>query len=381
MRLFFRPILRFLSEADVLLLVLCLLSSIYGIILVASSTAALPPGNYVNVQIGAVVIGVALFVLLTYVDIDIIADKSGLLFVVSLFFISTLFIWGYGDEIGTRVAWLRFWGIGIQPAEVVKVPFIIIISSMLAAYKERKNLNTFVSIIKLGAVSAMVLGAILLASDDFGSALMYFFILLAMLFVGGVRLRWFLIGGAAFAAISPLIWYNVLDQKHRNRLMAPFFQELVDPTRQDVLWQPDMSVRAIASGGFYGQGLGNGTITQSVSLPSQHTDFIFSAAGEDLGFIGCILIMLLLTAIIIRCVYVGIKSNNSLGMLVCIGFAAMFISQTIVNIGMCLGILPVIGVTLPFFSYGGSSIVTFFAAAGIVSGVKMRPKPLRFRTM
>ena len=381
MRLVFRAILRFFQEADVLLLLLCIVSSVFGMFLISSATSGME-GNFIYVQLGAALLGIVLFVLFSYIDIDIIADKSAMLLVMSMVLIATLFLWGEGDELGTRVAWLRFWGIGIQPAEVVKVPFTIIIASMLANYIERKTINTFVSLFKVVFAASLVLGLIIASSADFGSMLMYVFILLTMLFIGGIRFRWFLFGGAIIAAVFPLVWNNILEEKHRERIMAPFVDyQTIDPTRQGVLWQPDMSVRAIAAGGIYGQGIGNGRITQSGNLPGQHTDFIFSVAGEELGFAGCLVIMLLLAAIIIRCVYVGIKSNNSLGMLVCIGFAGMFIAQTLLNIGMSLGILPVIGITLPFFSYGGSSIVTFFAAAGIVSGIKMRPKTTRFRAM
>jgi len=122
-------------------------------------------------------------------------------------------------------------------------------------------------------------------------------------------------------------------------------------------------------------------MTQRGLIPAQHTDFIFSAVGEEFGFVGCMIVVILLVVIIIRCIYVGVKSNNSLGMLVCVGLASMFIIQMVENIGMCLALLPVIGITLPFFSYGGSSIVTCFAALGIVSGIKMRPKTARFRTL
>jgi len=190
-----------------------------------------------------------------------------------------------------------------------------------------------------------------------------------------------MLGGAILAALTPLIWFNLFQQYQRDRIEAPFFPDRVDPNRQGVLWQPDMSVRAIRSGGFTGQGLGKGRITQAGIMPGQNTDFIFSAVGEELGFIGCVLAILLLVMIIIRCVYVGIKSNNTLGLLVCTGISSMLIAQTIENVGMCIGVLPVIGVTLPFFSSGGSSLVTCLAAMGIVSGIKMRPKPIRFRTM
>jgi rod shape determining protein RodA len=116
-----------------------------------------------------------------------------------------------------------------------------------------------------------------------------------------------------------------------------------------------------------------GTQSQSSNLPFKHTDFIFSVAGEELGMIGCAVIIFLLVAIIIRCIYVGVKSKSYMNMLICTGIASMLIFQTFENIGMCIGITPVIGITLPFFSYGGSSIVTTFASLGIVSGIRMRP--------
>ena len=380
MRLFFRTILRFLQEADIFLLMLCLICSVYGVILVSSATSNLE-GTSLSVQAGAIVIGVVLFVLFSYIDIDIIADKSALLFVLSMFFISTLIIWGAGaTEVGES-GWLRFWGIGIQPAEVVKVPFIIIMAKMISDHNERRTLSTFLTLAKIVFVCAMIIGLIIQVSGDVGNPLMYIMILLSMLFVGGLKIRWFLLGGALAAAVSPLIWNYFLSDLQRNRIQAPFWPDRIDPLRQGVLWQPDMSVRAISSGGFYGQGLGNGAITQSGTFPAQHTDFIFSAAGEELGFVGCMLVVILLTAIIVRCIYVGLKSNNSLGMLVCIGVAGVLIAQSLLNIGMCLGILPVVGITLPFFSYGGSSVVTFFAATGLVSGIKMRPKPTRSRSM
>ena len=380
MRVLFKAFLRFINEADMLLFVLSLISAIYGIVLISSVVRNFEYGNQIYVQVGALVIGVAVFVLFSYIDIDIIADKSWFLLFFSLLFISTLYFWGVGMEETGNNAWLRFFGIGIQPAEIVKVTFIIIIARMIANFKEQKTLNSFLSLLQIIVVFGMVFGLIVFVSDDLGSALIYAFILLAMLFVGGVKLRWFAIGGALIAVVSPLI-FNTFSELQQDRIRAPFFPDLVDPTREGVLWQADQSVRAIASGRFLGQGLGNGLLTQSGHIPAQHTDFIFSVAGEELGFVGCIAIVILLVTIIIRCIFVGIRSNNPLGLMVCTGIAAMLIAQTIENIGMALGLLPVIGITLPFFSYGGSSVVTCFAAMGIVSGIKMRPKPVRFRTM
>jgi len=379
-----RAIVRFFQEADIFLLSICVAASVYGIILINSIVKNFSPsmGGQTAVQTWAMLIGIGLFVLFSYIDIDIIADKSRFLFLFSILFISTLFFWGVGEEEVNRGAWLRFGNIGIQPAEIVKVTFIIILARMIISFKERKTFNSILSIIQIFIVFAILFGFVLIVSQDMGTALVYFGILAIMLFAGGMKLRWFAIGAALITAATPLLWENFLSEKQQNRILAPFVPELVDPTRQGVLWQPDLSVQAIATGGWFGQGLGNGRLTQTAeAIPAQHTDFIMSAAGEEFGFIGCMVVIALLVTIVIRCVHVGLKSNNPLGMLVCIGIAGMLIVQMIMNIGMALGIMPVIGVTLPFFSYGGSSIVTSFAAMGIVSGVKMRPKPVRFRNL
>jgi len=363
---------------------MCILSTVYGIVLINSITKNFGPimGGQTNVQIWAMVIGILLFILFSYIDIDIIADKSRFLFLFSIMLISTLLIWGVGEDSHDRGAWLRFGNIGIQPAEIVKVTYIIILARMITNFKELKTFNSIMSIIQIAIVFAIIFGFVLIVSQDIGTSLVYFGIFAIMLFAGGMKLRWFLIGAAIITASTPLIWENFLNQKQRDRILAPFAPELVDPTRQFVLWQPDLSVEAIATGGFRGQGLGSGRLTQTPgAIPAQHTDFILSAAGEELGFVGCMFVIIPLLIIIIRCVYIGLKSNNPLGMLVCMGVAGMLIVQMIMNMGMALGILPVIGVTLPFFSYGGSSIVTCFAAMGLVSGIKMRPKPVRFRNL
>jgi len=371
---------RFFTSADIFLLVMSVISSIYGIILISSATNALDSSGYVAQQINALVFGILLFVLFTYIDIDIIAEKSWLLYIFSMLFIFSLFFWGQGDDEHGNNNWLRFWGFGIQPSEVVKVTFVIITAKMLVNYKEKKTLNSVVSLFQILFMFGSIFALLIWVSSDLGSALIFVFMLIIMLFVAGVKLRWFVIGGAAVAAASPLLW-RFLEPYQQERIAAVFFPEIYDPDRQDALWQANQSVRAITSGGFEGQGLGNGRLTQSGFIPAQHTDFIFSVAGEELGFIGALLVIALLVTVIVRCFYVGVRSNNTLGLLVCVGMAAKLMAQMIENIGMCLGLLPVVGITLPFFSYGGSSLVTSFAAMGIVSGVKMRPKPIRFRNL
>ena len=219
-------------------------------------------------------------------------------------------------------------------------------------------------------------GLILVVSSDLGSALIFFFIFLVMLFAAGFALHWFAIGFAAIAAMIPLLWKFVLHDYQKNRILAPY-DSSIDPTNTGINWQPHQSKIALASGQWTGAGLGHGTQSQSNALAGKHTDFIYAVIGEELGMIACILVIVLLLIVIIRCVMVGIRSGSNMGSLVCFGVAAFLTFQTFENIGMCIGITPVIGITLPFFSYGGSSLFTTFAALGMVSGIHFRPRPKR----
>jgi rod shape determining protein RodA len=197
--------------------------------------------------------------------------------------------------------------------------------------------------------------------------------------VAGLKLYWFLFGAAAMAIVIPIAWNNFLSSGQKERILAPY-DSTIDPEGYGVNWEPSRAKLALASGRLTGTGLYQGTQTQSDAIDSKHADYIFAAIGEELGMIGCIVVILLLTAIILRCVYVGLHSRSTFGMLVCFGVAAAFAFQTFENIGMCLGLTPVIGVALPFFSYGGSSLFTSFAAMGIVSGIHYKPKPAQYTT-
>ena len=147
----------------------------------------------------------------------------------------------------------------------------------------------------------------------------------------------------------------------------------VDPNGIDERFHTVRSLKSLTGGGWTGQGLFNGTRTQNGELFAQHTDYIFSAIGEELGFFGCIAVLLLLFLIVVRCIQVGNRTQDYMRKMICYGAAAALIFQITSNVGMCIGITPVIGLTLPFISYGGSSIFTLYAMLGLVSGVHARP--------
>ena len=365
----------YLKKSDSLLLVLCLIATTYGMVLIKSATSSLGP-SYLIIQLIALFIGLFLYFLFTIIDVDIIADKAKLLFIFSTALISTLFLFGVAGDSGNS-SWIRFGPIGIQPSEIVKIPFIIMMARLISYQDYNRGINDKISVLQSVMLFGFFFVLIIVASSDLGSALVYFFIFAVMIFVAGLNWKWIFAGVVALTGVMPFVWNFFLSEGQKNRIMAPYIKS-IDPYGLGVMWQANQSKIALASGRLTGQGLFNGAQTQAGAIPAQHTDFIFSVAGEELGMIGCLAVIVLLMLIIGRCIYVGVKSNDRQNSLICIGIAAMLIFQTLENIGMCIGLTPVIGLTLPFFSYGGSSIMTLYAAMGIVSGIKMRPKPNAF---
>jgi len=368
----------FLQRADMLLFSLCMVCSIFGLVVISSATATSKLGSthYVLIQIVAILIGIALFVLLTVLDIDVIVDKWPLLAVISLLLLLALIPFGEIGGTGNK-SWIRFLGIGIQPSEIVKVIYIALLAKHISYLKEYRNLNHPLSVLQLALHFLIPFTLVVVISADLGSALIFFAIFVVMLFTAGLKIYWFILGVAAIAAVIPIAWTKVLRPDQIERILAPY-DPTIDPNQDKVLYQAKQSKLALASGQLTGTGLYHGTQTQSQAVPAQQTDFIFAVIGEELGMIGCCVVIILLLLLILRCVQIGLRSKNTLSMLVCFGVAATLTFQTFINIGMCLGITPVIGLTLPFFSYGGSSIFSLFAACGLVSGIKFRPKPERF---
>ncbi|MCL2567843.1 MAG: FtsW/RodA/SpoVE family cell cycle protein [Oscillospiraceae bacterium] len=359
-----------MKKADMFLLILSIICSVFGLVLIWSSTRnfAGGAGPFLTVQILALILGLICFVLFSLVDLDSIATRWKALLIFSILILLSLRVFGYGIDGGYRI-WLRFFGIGIQPSEIVKITFIIMFAYHIHYLKEYKNLNSFFALCQL----AIHFAIILVLLPDMGNSLIFIFMFLTMLFLAGVKLRWFALGSAIAAPIGFILWHSetFFHYYQRQRILAPFVPS-IDPTNTWWNFQPHRSRIAIASGQVTGQGIGQGTQTQSGGVPAQWTDFIFSAAGEELGIIGTSLVILLLALIIIRCFYVAAQARDTLSALTCSGIGAFMLFQTLLNIGMTLGLAPVIGIALPFFGYGGSSLVTTFIAMGLVCGVKMR---------
>ena len=370
----------FFRQADLVLLGLCCAATLFGVVLIFSATRYKVDNRYVIIQSAALLLGICVYIGFSMVDLEILMKKWKWVMAFNVIFILLLRT-PLGREVSGNRAWLKFPGIPINigPAEVVKITFVLLLAWQLAWLREEKrDLRSFRSAAFTAGHAFFICGLYYLISSDMGNGLVFLFIFICMAFVAGFALRWFVLLFGGCAAAVAAAWKLDLMPTHMKERFSVLFDHSLDPLGAG--WHQTRSLLTLGSGGVFGQGYLNGTQTQSsysTSLPARWTDFIFSVCGEELGLVGCLAMIVLLVAIIIRVLLVAKNAETNFYCYVCVGMAAMLIFQTIINIGMCLFVMPVIGITLPFFSYGGSSIVTLYMAMGVVSGIKKRSPTMR----
>ena len=278
----------------------------------------------------------------------------------------------FGVTVNGNRSWLSFplLPFNIQAAEICKITYILIMASVMASHQSRPSSIPSVAhyVLHLG----LLVGLNMVLSRDAGVSLIFVAIFVGMAFAGGVKLIWFLVAAGGITAAFPFIWNHVMDEFQRERIQV-LYDPTLDPNGLDPRYHMVRSLRSLTGGGMTGQGLFEGTRTQQGALFAQHTDFIFSAIGEELGYVGCVLVLIALGLVVARCIWVGNRSQDIMRRVICYGAASALSFQIIINVGMCIGVMPVIGLTLPFISYGGSSLVTLYAMMGLVSGVFARP--------
>ena len=381
----------FFRKGDMVLLSLCLIASSVGLVLIYSATRYDPAlRSSPFKQAAFVCMGIAVYVFFTMVDIELIVEKSWkLLLAAGIVLILLIIPFGVEGDTGNK-SWIFLPGLpfGLQPAELVKIPFILVLSFIMDKNREY-GLSRPSSVFTAAGYTLFFIGLIAVLSEDFGMVLVYLLLFVLMAWMAGISRRWFLLGGGlAVSAIGGIAFLSMKSETFMKKfgyIINRFTEAYTRSDPQGVGWQQTRSILAIGSGQLTGQGYLKGNLTQSIhesSLPARHTDEIFAVCGEEFGLIGCLLLLLLLSAIIIRCFWVAHASRSPLSSYIASGFAATLLIQTAINVAMCLYIFPVVGLTLPFISYGGSSILTLFASMGIVSGIRMRflPSWLRDRS-
>ncbi len=385
----FSPIREFFRKGDLVLLSLCLTASGFGLILIYSATRYTQKDRFVFIQLIAIALGVIVYMLLTFVDFRLFSEKKWKWMLIFDVVFILLLLTPLGEDYKSgNLNWLVIeriiphFPMDVQPNEIVKIPFILLLALQITKLQERgHDISSIPSVIQIGGHTVFMLGLIAVVCGDMGMCVIYLAIFVALAWVSGVKLRWFLLtgGGAALAAV--ILWLFVLPDTalwndYRIMRFRVVLDHSLDPRGKG--FQQTRSLLAIGSGRFFGQGYLNGLQTQAANsdaLPARHTDFIFAVCGEELGMVGCLLLLLVLSLIVLRCVWVSRHASSPFYAYVCMGMAGMLLAQITFNVGMCLFILPVMGLTLPFISYGGSSIITLYAAMGIVSSAKAQVLP------
>ncbi len=353
---------------DWLIYIIPICLTIIGVVVIFSITHQQAGWSIFFQQLIYLGIAILFMVGLTILNYRQLRGASIALYIIGIFLLVIVYL--FGTEIQGSSRWLSFGFFNLQPSEIFKVILVICLATFFTSVGEIK-INQIIA----GLAITILPVILVLLEPDLGTSLTYIFIFLGLLAVSHIdRLYLFIIGLVAII-IAPLSWFFVLADYQKQRILSFIYPES-DPfgSGYNVL----QSTIAIGSGGLSGKGLGHGPQSQLNFIPSQHTDFIFATIGEELGFWGASLVLILLLFFLIKIISVYSKSSDDFGKYLTIGFFTIFLVQIFVNIGMNIGIMPVTGIPLPFISYGGSSLITSYIMVGILGSIVARKKRLNF---
>lgn len=353
----------YIRSIDKLMVILCIVCSFLSIFLLSIITDTFPQEfgkRTVIVQIAATVLGIILMIGVSIFDYKIYTKLWFLHYPLCIIFVLSTFVFGIGRQGADDRAWIEIFGVNVQPAEFLKISTILTMAAH--ADKVKDNVNSFVGIVRLCAFGLLPCLLVVLQGDD-GTAIVFFLIFACMMFAAG--LNWKLIVAAlGCAAIAiPLAWNFVFTSDQKLRFLV-LFDDSVSPA---VVYQQNAGLKALSSGHVWGNMLSGKSYNY---VPEMHNDMIFSFVGNALGFFGCCMVVILLFTICVRILNSckGVDEGMQ-GNVICAGLLGMVAFQTIINIGMNLKLLPVVGITLPFFSAGGSSVLSTYIAIGVALSV------------
>jgi len=368
----------YLQRLDWVLIGGALALSIIGALLVYSATrskqgdAGLDPQSYLKKHILNLVVGLVLGIVISRLDYRLLRAYTPILYGVSIVGLALVLVPHLGHTINGAKAWFLLpGGFSFQPSEFAKIAIILGMSMILSEKRDAESEPRDIDVVYALVVAGLPIALIML-EPDLGTVLVITCAVLAIVAVSGAPVRWLIgliVGGVL---VSFLVFrFGILSPYQVDRFTA-----FTDPTSntKGIGFNTTQARIAIGSGGIFGQGLFHGAQTQGHFVPENQTDFVYSVAGEELGFVGAVVIVLLLAVILWRAIYIAVRASDLFGRLVATGIATWFAFQAFENIGMNLGITPVTGVPLPFVSYGGSSMFANWLAIGLLINVHMRAK-------
>lgn len=360
----------FFGGLDFVTLFTSLIASMYGLMLVYSATySSLKDGGIISGGVKSMLVsvfgGIVIALIVCNIDYEIISKLWPLIAAgcIGLMIITMLFGKAANPDRPDAKSWLDLGVFTFQTSELLKVGFIISFSYHLDMVKDKINrLKTIIPLV----IHGMIPVALVVATGDAGSALIFLIMFIGMLFFAKINIGYFVAGICAIIVAFAAAWkLNIIDGLQRERITALFYPEQY----ADTLYQQTNGKIAMGSGGWFGQGFLNGSMTQSGAVPVNDNDMILSVAGEEFGYVGTLAVILLLLILIVRVLLTGLKARDNVGYLMCSGIAVMLFAQIFINIGMELSLLPCIGITLPLFSAGGSSSLCIYLALGIEMSV------------
>lgn len=364
-----RPVTRFYG-----IVFPALLLSLLGLLMVfsASSVIALQESRssvaIVAKQLILFVVGLALAAFLMRTPPRFLQRISSISLVISLVSLALPLLPGIGKEVNGNANWISIVGFTLQPSEFAKLGMLLWIAGVLAKHEDAIDQGLNSDLLKKLLPGLIAIIGLIIASKDLGTAIIFSAIAAGVLFISGVSMRYFLMG---LGAIGLFILVMVLTQPNRIYRIKALLDPFSDENYQHAGWQPAHSIMAFASGGFFGSGLGAGKQKWG-NLAEAHTDFIFAVIGEEMGLLGTLTVLFLFFFIIMTIFKVALKSTTLFEKYLVAGIGIWMVIQIAINIGSVTGLIPVIGVTLPLISYGGSSLISTLMALGVVLNIALR---------
>lgn len=363
----------FFKKFDYILLGLVLALTAIGIVAMPSVVDTMNSGpSILKTQLFSIALGLFLCLGFSILDYSFLRYWGIAFYIIGLLMLMYVIPFGYGRDnvnIGSN-SWIDLFGVfSFQPSELMKVAYMMFLPSQFELLKEEFSLKRLIFI----AISGILPIGLILMQPDLGTATVFAFSFAVLIFVYGIKYRYIILSVLALGISLPFIWM-FLDDWQKDRIRV-FIDPTFDPTGAG--YQTSKSIVALGSGGWSGAGLFNGIQTQGNGIPIKESDFIFSAIGEELGFIGCAAIVLLAFGIIIRCIYIASKCASYYGQFIVAGMSAMIAFHFIENIGMNIGLLPVTGIPLPFISAGGTNLIGSFAMIGIIISASIRREQVK----
>lgn len=364
------------KQYDYLLFITVLLLSAMGLVILRSATLTMNGGDKMVIkQALFIVVGVVAAVIISIIDYKDLKVLGIPLYILSVVLLVYTYFRGVGKETWGSNSWIDIGGFfSFQPSEIAKISVIIMASIFLERIKEGQDVGK--NIAKLIFYFSVPVGLVVI-QPDYGTTIVFMFIIFVMIFVCGFPYKYILGAIVALIPTSLFTWFFLLNDNRRERILV-----FLDPSRdpQGAGWQVRYAIRAVGSGQIFGKGLFKGVLNRRNMVPVKESDSIFAVVGEELGFVGSMILLILIFIILMRCIYIAKNSRDLFGSFLTIGIMGMLGFHFIQNIGMNIGLLPLTGIPLPFVSQGGSAMLTNFAAVGILLSVSMRRKKAIFNS-